>query len=48
LSAKELATLFNKDTRTIERHLKMLHEQGRLKRVGFDKAGHWEIIARPS
>lgn len=48
LSAKELSTLLNKTTRTIERHLKTLREQGRLKRIGSDKAGHWEIIERSS
>jgi predicted HTH transcriptional regulator len=48
LSAKELATLLNKTTRTIERHLKALRELGQIKRVGSDKAGHWEIIERPS
>lgn len=44
LSARELATLLNKTTRTVERHLKTLRQQGRLKRVGSDKAGHWEVI----
>jgi len=48
LSAKELASLLSKTTRTVERHLKSLREQGRLKRVGSDKTGHWEIIERPS
>jgi Fic family protein len=43
LSAKELATLLNKTSRTVERYLKELREQGRLKRVGSDKAGHWEV-----
>ena len=47
LSAKELATLLNKTTRTMERHIKELREQGRLKRVGADKAGHWEVIGGP-
>jgi Fic family protein len=48
LSAKELATLLNKTTRTVERHLKTLREQGRLTRVGSDKTGHWEIVERPA
>ena len=48
LSAKEIATLLNKTPRTVERHLKTLREQGRLKRVGSDKAGYWEAIERPS
>lgn len=43
LTAQELATLLNKTSRTVERHLKELREQGRLKRVGSDKAGHWEV-----
>jgi len=47
LSARELAALLNKATRTVERHLKILREQGRLKRVGSDKAGHWVVIERP-
>ncbi len=47
LSAKELATLLNKTTRTVERHIKALREQGRLKRVGSDKAGHWEVVEKP-
>jgi ATP-dependent DNA helicase RecG len=34
--------------KTIKRHLKALREQGRIKRVGSDKAGHWEIIERPA
>ena len=44
LSAREVADLLNKTPRTIERHLKILREQGRIQRVGSDKAGHWEII----
>ena len=46
LSAKELATLLNKTTRTVERHIKELREQGRLRHVGSDKTGHWEVIER--
>ncbi|MBI5330178.1 MAG: Fic family protein [Betaproteobacteria bacterium] len=46
LSARELATLLNKSTRTVERQLKTLREQGRIQRVGSDKSGHWEIVER--
>jgi Fic family protein len=46
LSAKQVAGLLNKNTRTIERHLKALREQGRIQRVGSDKTGHWQIIDR--
>jgi Fic family protein len=47
LSAKDIAILLNKTPRTIERHLKALREQGRIRRVGSHKAGQWEIIERP-
>jgi len=47
-SAKDLAGLLDKTPRTIERHLKALREQGRIQRVGSDKAGHWKIIERPA
>ncbi len=40
LSAGEVASLLNKTTRTIERHLKALREQGRIQRVGSDKVGY--------
>jgi len=46
LSAKELAALLNKTTRTVERHIKELREKGCLRRVGSDKSGHWEIIEK--
>ena len=46
LSAKELATLLNKTTRTVERYIRELREQGRLKRVGSDKSGHWEVVEK--
>lgn len=46
LTAGELAVSLKKTTRTIERRLKELCEQGRLKRVGSDKTGHWEIMEK--
>ncbi len=45
-SAKDLAGLLDRTPRTIERHIKALREQGRIQRVGSDKAGHWQIIER--
>lgn len=44
LSARELAPLLNKTSRTVERHLKELREQGKIKRIGSNKAGHWEVL----
>jgi predicted HTH transcriptional regulator len=46
LSAKELATPLNKTTRTIQRRIKELRESGHLKRIGSDKAGHWEVVGK--
>jgi Fic family protein len=46
LSAKELAALLHKTSRTIERYIKELREQGILQRIGPDKTGHWKINER--
>lgn len=39
-----LAELTGVSSRTIERHLRKLQEQGQLRRVGGAKGGHWEMI----
>jgi fido (protein-threonine AMPylation protein)/biotin operon repressor len=43
LSAKKIAALLGKTSRTIERHIKELREQGLLVRVGADRGGHWKV-----
>ncbi|GHU31230.1 hypothetical protein AGMMS50256_19380 [Betaproteobacteria bacterium] len=43
LSAKELAASLGKTSRTIERHIKELREQGILVRIGADRGGHWKM-----
>jgi Fic family protein len=43
LSAKELASLLKRSTRTIERHIRELREEGILVRAGSDKSGYWQI-----
>lgn len=47
VTAQKMALALDVAEKTIKRHLKALREQGRLSRVGSDKAGHWEIIERP-
>lgn len=42
-TAQKMAQALGVTDKTIKRHLKELREQGRLKRVGSDKAGHWEV-----
>ena len=43
-TAQKLAFSLGVTDKTIKRHFKKLREQGRLRRVGSDKAGHWEVI----
>jgi len=43
-TAQKMALALGVAEKTIKRHLKSLRKQGRLKRVGSDKAGHWEVI----
>jgi Fic family protein len=46
-TAQKMALTLGVTDKTIKRHLKVLYEQGHLKRVGSDKAGHWEVIQGP-
>ncbi|PKO62820.1 MAG: hypothetical protein CVU24_02250 [Betaproteobacteria bacterium HGW-Betaproteobacteria-18] len=48
VTAQKMALALGVTDKTIKRHLKALREQGRIQRVGSDKAGHWEIIERPA
>jgi ATP-dependent DNA helicase RecG len=41
-----MAFMLGVTDKTIKRHIKTLREQGRLKRVGSDKSGHWEVVER--
>ena len=44
ITIKEMATKLNKTIRSIERSLKKLKQDNRIKRIGSDKTGTWEII----
>ena len=44
LTADELAVAFSVTVKTIKRNFAVLKNEGKLKRVGSDKTGHWEII----
>ena len=44
ISAKELAYIVNRSSRTIERAIAKLKKEGRIKRIGPDKGGHWDVI----
>lgn len=43
LTIPELASLIGVTERSIERNIKKLQEQGRLRRVGPAKGGRWEV-----
>jgi len=42
LTRQQIADIIGKDVRTIGRAMSKLQQTGQLKRVGSDKAGHWE------
>ncbi|THB68370.1 MAG: HTH domain-containing protein [Gammaproteobacteria bacterium] len=44
ITIAELAEKIAVTTRTIERNLKKLQASNRIKRVGSDRSGHWEIL----
>jgi ATP-dependent DNA helicase RecG len=46
ITTEELASLLSKSTRTIERQIKQLKEQGKIERMGPDKGGYWKIIKK--
>ena len=48
VTAQKMALEFGVSDKTIKRHLSALREQGRIQRIGSDKAGHWAVIERAS
>ncbi|MCR5680112.1 MAG: winged helix-turn-helix transcriptional regulator [Prevotella sp.] len=44
ISTSNMAHIIGIDRRNIARNIKKLQEQGKLRRVGPDKGGFWEII----
>jgi len=44
LTLAEIAVLIGKSARAVERAAKKLGEQGKLKHIGPQKGGHWEVI----
>ena len=43
LTRHQLATILGKNIRTIARAIAQLQHARRLKRIGSDKTGHWEV-----
>ena len=48
ITTDRLAALLDKSTRTIDRQIKTLKQEGKLKRIGSDKGGYWEVINKMS
>lgn len=44
LTISELADALSKSSSAIERAIRKLREQGRLRRIGPDKGGSWEVL----
>ena len=43
VSARGIADALGLTSRAVEKHLSKLKQDGRLKRIGPDKGGHWEV-----
>ena len=44
ITIEELAKELNLTTRAVDKNISKLKKQGRIKRVGPDKGGHWEVL----
>ena len=44
ITISELAEIIGVTTRSIERNIQNLQQEGKLVRIGPDKGGHWKII----
>ena len=44
-TAQSISKEINIASRNVQEHLRILQEQGVIRRIGPDKGGHWEIIA---
>lgn len=46
VTIKELAENLHISTRAIKNHIKVLIDQGNIKRIGPDFGGHWEVLPK--
>ena len=46
LRKQDLMDILEKASGTIKEHIRILKKEGRIKRVGADKGGHWEVIKK--
>ena len=46
VTIKELAENLHISTRAVKNHIKVLIDQGNIKRIGPDFGGHWEVLPK--
>ncbi len=46
LRKQDLMDILSKASGTIKEHIRILKKEGRIKRVGADKGGYWEVIKK--
>ena len=44
LAARAIADALGISTRAVEKQIAKLREEGRIRRIGPDKGGHWEVV----
>jgi ATP-dependent DNA helicase RecG len=44
VSAREIADMIGISQRAVEKHISRLRDENRIRRIGPDKGGHWEVV----
>ena len=44
ITIEEIASFTNRTTRAIEMNIEKLKQEGKIKRIGPDKGGYWEVV----
>jgi ATP-dependent DNA helicase RecG len=44
LAAREIGNMLGISPRAVEKQIARLREEGRVRRIGPDKGGHWEVV----
>ncbi|MDR1894088.1 MAG: winged helix-turn-helix transcriptional regulator [Spirochaetales bacterium] len=44
ITYEEIANKLSLTRKTIQRHIQELKNKGRIRRIGSDKTGHWDVI----
>ena len=47
ITMSDLAALIGISAKGVEKNIKILRDQGIIRRIGPDKGGHWEVIEKP-